>query len=94
MKIADILNCGRDNALSLNDLTGITGLKSRDVRLMIERERRAGALILSDNTRGYFLPDREDDVASFVSSMRHRAGEILKTADCVARSAGFIYEKG
>jgi hypothetical protein len=54
---------------------------------MIERERRAGALILSDNASGYYLAANSEEVKRFVSSMRHRADEILKTTDAVEQAA-------
>lgn len=56
-KIADLLLPGRENAIPRRDLEAITGLDGRTIRLMIERERRRGTLILSDNHHGYFLSD-------------------------------------
>ena len=63
----------------------MTGLDGRTIRLMIERERRAGVPILADNATGYFLPRSEDERAAFVRSMRHRAHEILTTASVIER---------
>lgn len=86
MKIADLLGHGQSNAVPLRDLTRITGLDGRTIRVMIAAERRAGAAILSDNAAGYFLPANEEEKKRFVRSMRHRAKEILNAADAVERA--------
>lgn len=86
--IAELLSPGRENAISRRDLEAMTGLNGRTVRLMIQKERLAGAPILADNSTGYFLPESEDERAAFVRSMRHRAGEILRTAEAVEGAAG------
>lgn len=84
-KISALLLPGRENAIPRRDLESMTGLDGRTIRLMIERERRAGVPILADNATGYFLPRSEDERAAFVRSMRHRAHEILTTASVIER---------
>ena len=78
--IADLLGVGRENAIPRRDLERLTGLDGRSVRLLIERERRAGTPILADSTNGYYLPATDDERAACVRSLRHRAGEIMATA--------------
>lgn len=78
--IADLLGVGRENAITRRDLERLTGLDGRSVRLLIERERRAGTPILADSTNGYYLPATDDERAACVRSLRHRAREILLTA--------------
>ena len=78
--IADLLGVGRENAITRRDLERLTGLDGRSVRLLIERERRAGTPILADNASGYYLPASDDERAECVRSLRHRAGEIMATA--------------
>lgn len=83
-KISDLLSCGRENAISCRELERLTGLDGRTVRLMIERERRKGAPILADNTTGYYLPPAtEHERTACVRSMRHRAAEIMRTAEAI-----------
>lgn len=82
-KISSLLNYGQENAVNRRYLEAITGLDGRTVRLLIERERRGGMPILSDNSSGYFLPGSELERAAFVCSMKHRAGEIIKTARAI-----------
>ena len=78
--IADLLGVGRENAIPRRDLERFTGLDGRSVRLLIERERRAGTPILADNASGYYLPASDTERAECVRSLRHRAGEIMATA--------------
>ena len=76
-KVADLLSHGREK---------LTGLDGRTVRLMIERERREGSPILADNATGYYLPATEHERAACVRSMRHRAGEIMKSAQAIEQA--------
>ena len=85
-KIADLLLPGRENAIPRRELEKLTGLDGRTVRLMIERERREGRPILADNATGYYLPATEHERAACVRSMRHRAGEIMKSAQAIEQA--------
>jgi biotin operon repressor len=81
--VVEYLHEGQENAIPLRDLVTLTGLDARTVRVMIQNERLRGAPILSDNSRGYFLPGCEAERLRFVRSMEHRAGEILRAARAV-----------
>lgn len=85
-KVADLLSHGRENAIPRRELEKLTGLDGRTVRLMIERERREGSPILADNATGYYLPATEHERAACVRSMRHRAGEIMKSAQAIEQA--------
>lgn len=87
-KIADLLSYGQENAVSRRHLEKLTGLDGRTVRLMIERERREGVPILADNVTGYYLPASEHEKTACVRSMRHRAGEIMRTARAIEKAKG------
>ena len=50
------------------------------------RERREGSPILADNATGYYLPATEHERAACVRSMRHRAGEIMKSAQAIEQA--------
>ncbi len=84
--IADLLGVGRENAITRRDLERLTGLDGRSVRLLIERERRAGIPICSDNQNGYYLPCCKSEKDAFVASMRHRAREIEQVAAAVEKA--------
>ncbi len=82
-RIADLLHPGAKNAVSRRDLMALTGLSDRELRLMIEAERRKGTPILSDNIHGYFLPGDSAERDRCVRSLRRRAGEIMETAAAI-----------
>ena len=88
IKIADLLSYGQENGLHLRDLVKFTGWTEREVRAQIHRERRQHTPILSNNRDGYYLPGDEQERAACVRSMRHRAGEIMKTARAIERAKG------
>ena len=84
--VSELLLHGQENAIPRRELEKMTGWSGRMVRLMIEKERRSGIPILSDNANGYYLPGNSAERAQFVRSMRNRAAEILKTAQAVEDS--------
>lgn len=86
--IADFLSYGSENGVTLRHLEKLADLPGREVRRQIERERRAGALIISDNQHGYFLTDDPAEAQRFARSMQHRAREILRTARAIEGAAG------
>lgn len=90
--ISDMLHEGAENGLTLTELVQLTGEDERSIRRRIQRERKAGKLILSDNQSGYFLPATEDEVKRFIRSMSRRAREISTIAvvaeDALARMTG------
>ena len=66
----------------------MTQWPERLIRKEIEVERRAGALIISDNAHGYYLTDDPAEAQRFARSMQHRAREILRTARAIEGAAG------
>ncbi len=85
VKISEFLPCGQSNAVPLRQLQTLTNLDGRTIRRMIERERRNGVPILSDNQTGYFLAENDDERDTFVKSMLHRANEIRLTAAAIEK---------
>lgn len=82
LRIADLLLCGEENAVTRKYLEQITGLNGREVQRAVQIARLHGIPILSSGS-GFFLPATEDEKARFVRSMRHRAREISRAADAV-----------
>ena len=79
-RIEALLPRGEANAIEMKTLVHIVGAKSsRDLRLMIERERRDGALILSTvrGRGGYYLPAEgeagKEELAAFERTTTARA---------------------
>jgi len=88
VRIADLLSHGPENGQKISDLERLTGWTSREIRKQIERDRRAGTLILSDNKNGYFMASDPAEAQRFPRSMKHRAREILRTARAIEGAAG------
>ena len=84
--VADLLLPGVENAISRRDLMSLTGYRDRELRLMIEAERRQGTPILSDTQHGYFLPATQMERDRCVASFRHRAKEIEATARAIEKA--------
>ena len=91
--IAAFLLHGRENALPLRHLVAMTGQDGREIRKAIERERRAGALIVSDNRHGYWLADSPAEAPKFARSMHHRAREILRPARAIEKTVSLNLER-
>ena len=79
IKIADYLSHGQENAIPRRELERLTSMDGRTIRLMIQQERLAGTPICADNLTGYYLPATVEEKAACVRSLRHRAGEIMRT---------------
>ena len=82
-QIYKLLRQGAENAASRRYLANLTGLRERDLRRLIERERRAGIPILSNARDGYYLPADAEEVRRFLKSMYRRADSIRTTADAI-----------
>ena len=73
-EIMDILPEGKNNAISAEALTRILQLRSkRELQKRIERERKAGALILSSTTGGYYTSHNRAEIQEFVRTLESRA---------------------
>ena len=96
--VSDLLHEGSENGVTLTELVQLTGEDERSIRRRIQRERKAGTLILSDNQSGYFLPATEDEIKRFIRSMSRRAREISAVArvaeDVLARMMGQEFLEG
>lgn len=88
--IENLLLYGPENGQTLRDLVHITQWPERAIRKEIEVERRAGALIISDNAHGYYLTDDPAEAQRFARSMHHRAAQIRQTATAVEKAAGLL----
>lgn len=84
-RIADLLHHGAENAIPRRDLVALTGYPDRELRRLIEAERRQGCPILSDCVHGYYLPGDSTERDCCVRSLRSRAKEIERTADAIER---------
>lgn len=81
--ISDFLSTGQTNAVNLRYLRDVTGLKGREIRRLIQKERLEGIPICSDNVAGYYLPANDFEKMRCARSMRHRAAEIDAAASAI-----------
>ena len=88
MRVYDVLHYGLDNAIPTKDLVQMLGLQSdRELRKMVERERAAGAVILSDCRRGgYYLSDDPEELLRFTRTLQSRAKNTAKAAQSAQRA--------
>lgn len=74
--IYEILNdsgaIGKESAVKQVDLCHRCGMKSSELKKVVQTERRNGALICSDN-RGYYLPAERGETVAFYKATRAAA---------------------
>ena len=82
MKVRDSLHYGRGNAIPSKVLAKALGYPSvRDLQKQIERERAAGAVILSDPCGGgYYLSNDPEELRRFTRTLNARAKNTIKAA--------------
>lgn len=77
MKLLDYIPIGRENAISMPDLSVSKGITPRECRRLVQREREKGAPICSDFERGgYFMPINKSEALAYYRQQKHR----IKTA--------------
>lgn len=81
MKISDNLKHGKENAMSIEALQGITlGFDKRKIMSIIQKERAEGEVILASSKGGYFLPDEgEKGTAEIMEYYRIHSARIKWT---------------
>lgn len=91
-RISECLPVGRKNAISSAALAEIMGCKSvRELQKMVERERLAGAVILSDtHGGGYYLSDDPAELRRFVRTLNARARNTLRAAESAQEALNAI----
>ena len=86
MFIYDILPVGRENAIPGKQLAELTGHSStRTLQTSIQKEREAGALILSCGD-GYFRSDDPTEIKQFVRTLQNRAANTYAAASGAERA--------
>lgn len=93
-KIESLLSHGEQNAITSAALANLAGLHSpRELRAEIEKERAAGALILSTvrGHGGYYLPSTDPvqgraEIEAFVRTVHARAVNSQKTLKAARRA--------
>lgn len=88
MKVFDSLRYGKENAIPSKTLAKALGFQSvRDLQKQIERERAAGAVILSDPCGGgYYLSNDPAELRRFTRTLKARAKNTMKAAESAQRA--------
>ena len=88
LKVYDYLHYGKEQAVRTKDLAAALGFNSvRDLQKQIERERAAGAVILSDPMgAGYYLSNDPVELRRFTQTLNARATNTLKAAESAQRA--------
>lgn len=80
--IKEILMEGAENAQSGRDICNLLKLTPRELTIVIEQERRAGAPIAATSSSvnpGYFLAADRETMLHYCSRLEHREQEISRT---------------
>lgn len=87
-KVFDSLHYGKENAIPSKTLAKTLGFQSvRDLQKQIERERAAGAVILSDPCGcGYYLSNDPHELLRFTRTLHARAKNTMKAAESAQRA--------
>lgn len=88
MKVYDYLHYGKENAIPSKVLAQSLGFQRvRDLQKQIERERAAGAVILSDPCGGgYYLSNDPHELRRFTQTLNARAKNTLRAAESAQRA--------
>ena len=88
VRVCDSLHYGRDNAIPAKMLAENLGFQTvRDLLKQIERERAAGAVILSDSHGGgYYLSNDPEELKRFTRTLNARAKNTIRAAQSAQRA--------
>ncbi len=86
--VRDYLHYGRENAVPSKILAKSLGFRSvRELQKVVEAERAAGAVILSDACGGgYFLSDDPCELQRFIQTLNARAKNTIRAAESAQRA--------
>lgn len=78
--IYEYLRPGKQNARTARELERVTGMVGPAIRAQVNRERRLGKLICSNET-GYYLAENNADALETIRQLASRATAITLAAD-------------
>ena len=85
--IVELLPIGKENAISTKELVCLAGCNSsRDLQQRIAEERKAGAIILSSSSGGYYRPANRAEMMKFSKTLEKRAIYTLVALRSVRRA--------
>lgn len=79
MNIVELIPVGKENAVTREMLTTLSGLPDRTVRKLIEIARIEGVIIVNDSDgKGYYISEDPEDIRRQMATNHHRAMSILR----------------
>ena len=93
--VSAVILPGRENARTGRELARLLNCAPRDITILVECERRAGAPILascSNKQPGYYLAETPGEIESYCDALKKRAGEIFKTRRALLDTAAKMYD--
>ena len=80
MHLLNILEQGRENAISMERLAVLMGISERSVRKQVAEQRKKGVPIVGDNC-GYYLPGNQGEWQEYIKLTRSRSiGSLTRLA--------------
>lgn len=77
MNIIDYIPYGKENAITREQLSKVTGLPDRAMRKEIELARRDTCIINNQNGKGYYRPTDKAEVERYIKQEESRAKKIF-----------------
>ena len=91
-RISDHLSTGKENAINTNELSRLYGFNSREIRSLVETERKQGSMICSDHN-GYYLAESFAEVLTWNNSMKRRIKNMEKSCAAVMQTAHDVFHE-
>lgn len=94
--VTEYLLTGAENAKTGRELARLLHCDIRDITKSIERERRAGAPIVSSyggEHPGYYLAESAEELQTYCRCLHQRAGEIFKTRRALLETAADMQQE-
>ena len=93
-KVFNYIPFGKDNAITREQLSELTGYSDRRNRIIIATLRREGRLICSDSkNKGFWRADSVTEAERYIYEMIHSAMSILGTISKARRELKLLKEK-
>lgn len=80
--IIELLNIGETNARTSQELAIALNINTRDVMQAIRTERLNGLLICG-TSKGYFLPENENDIIYTIKRLKKQGNETIRVANAM-----------
>jgi biotin operon repressor len=84
-----VLSCiprGIDNAIHSKELSFMTGLSKRDIRIIIQKLRKDGEPICSLTNKGYWIAKNSDELYKCLSSLREQRDTLEDTIEALMKT--------